>query len=204
MVEMLMSAANGVGLAIGINGDPDSLGTRLARQAAGDAADLLIDDPERRVFRGAALPNPTFLFETAATFEGIISVEPTPQSVKFHHGIAIRDLIREISRVASDVAGAPLSYLQAPAQLPGHSYIGHDVRSGRVRSARRSSSLAVRFAIALQQPSSQLRFELTDILRRYCNERGFGLSLADTRIGYRSGNWFQICPHADEPAEAGP
>jgi hypothetical protein len=199
MVEMLMSAANGVGLAIGINGDPDGLGTRLARQAPGDAADLLIDDPERRVFRGAALPNPTFLFETAATFEGIISVEPTPQSVKFHHGIAIRDLIREISRVASDVAGAPLSYLQVPAQLPGHSYIGHDVRSGRVRSARRSSSLAVRFAIALQQPSSQLRFELTDILRRYCNERGFGLSLADTRIGYRSGNWFQICPHADEP-----
>ena len=40
-----------------------------------------------------------------------------------------------------------------------------------------------------------MRIKLTDILRRYCNERRFGMWLADSRIGYRTGNWFQICIH---------
>ena len=92
----------------------------------------------------------------------------------------------------------PLLYLQAPAQLPAQSFIGQDVRSSRVTAARRSSSLALRFAIAMERPSAALRFELTEILTRYCTERGFGLWLADTRVGYRSGNWFQICAQADD------
>jgi len=85
-----------------------------------------------------------------------------------------------------------------PAQLPTQTFVRQDVRSTEITATRRSSSLAVRFAIALQRPSASIRFELTDILRLYCTERGFGLWLADTRIGYRSGNWFQICPHTDD------
>jgi hypothetical protein len=197
VIEALASAANGVGLVIGTNAGTDMLGPRRAYHS-GSAAGLLIDEPTRRVFRGTALPNPTFLFESALTYEGIISVEPAPRSIKFYQSIEVRDLIREISRVAANVAGAPLLFLQAPAQLPAQSFIGQDVRSCKITPTKRSSSLAVRFAIALEQPSARLRFELTDILRRYCSHRGFGLWLADTRIGYRSGNWFQICPHADD------
>jgi hypothetical protein len=195
--ETLASAANGVGLVIRTNTDsdvPDSRRVRLGRPAA----TLVTDEPTRRVFSGSGLPNPTFLFESAATYEGIVSVEPAPRSIKFYQSAAMRDLIREVSRIAANVAHMPLLYLQAPAQLPAQSFIGQDVRSSRVTAARRSSSLALRFAIAMERPSAALRFELTEILTRYCTERGFGLWLADTRVGYRSGNWFQICAQADD------
>ncbi len=196
--ETLVSAANGIGLVIRTNTDADVANLRRARQN-GSAASLVIDEPTRRVFSGSGLPNPTFRLESALAYEGIISVEPAPRSIKFYHSIAVRDLIREISRIAANVAHAPLLHLQAPAQLPAQSFVGQDVRSSRVTAARRSSSLAVRFAIAMESPSARLRFELTDILTRYCEEKGFGLWLADTRIGYRSGNWFQICAHMDDP-----
>ena len=110
----------------------------------------------------------------------------------------MRDLIEEISRMAANVAHAPLLFLQTPAQLPAQSFIGDDVRTAKITAPRRSSGLAVRFGVALHEPSSQLRFDLTDVLRRYCSERGSGLWLADSRAGYRSGNWFQICQPADD------
>ncbi len=196
-VETLVSAANGVGLVIRTNTGADLPDSSRYNQD-GSAASILIDEPTRRVFSGTGLPNPTFRIESAVEFEGIISVEPAPRSVKFYHSIAVRDLAREISRIAVNVAHTPLLYIQAPAQLPAQSFIGQDVRNSRFTVPRRSSSVAVRFAIAMERPSASLRFELTDILTRYCNQRGFGLWLADTRMGYRSGNWFQICAHADD------
>ena len=195
--ETLASAANGVGLVIRTNTDtdvPDSRRIRLGRPAA----TVLVDEPTRKIFSGSGLPNPTFLFESAATYEGIVSIEPTPRSLKSYQSVALRDLIREISRIAANVAHMPLLYLQAPAQLPAQSFISQDVRSSRVTTARRSSSLALRFAIAMERPTAALRLKLTEILTRYCTERGFGLWLADTRVGYRSGNWFQICVHAED------
>lgn len=194
--EALASAANGVGAIIGTSTGADTI-SPLSRGAGRAAtADLAIKgENDRRIFRGTARPNPTFLFESAATYEGIISVDPAPRRIRFGQSVALRDLIREIARVAADVAGGPFLFLQAPAHLPTHSYMGEDVRSRTVVAARHSSSLAVRFSIALQQPSAELRSRLTDILRRYCTERGFGLWLADSRIGYRTGNWFQICIH---------
>jgi hypothetical protein len=200
VIETLVSAANGIGLVLGTNTGVDMPRRVGSLRQDSMTASLVTDEATRRVFRGSAIPNPTFLFESAATYEGIVSVDPAPRSIKFYQSVAVRDLIEEISRIAVNVAHAPLLFLQSPAQLPAQSFIGEDVRSAKVTAARRSSSLAVRFGIALHEPSAKLRFELSDILRRYCGERGFGLWLADTRVGYRSGNWFQICPPADEPS----
>lgn len=194
-VETLVSAANGVGLVIRTNSDVDVHNSHGIRQG-GSAASLIIDEPARRVFNGSALPNPIFRLESVLPYEGIISVEPSPRGIKFYHSIAVRDVVREISRIAAEVARTPLLYIQSPAQLPAQSYIGQDVRDSRVTGVRRSSSLAVRFAIGMARPSASLRFDLTERLTRYCSEKKFGLWLADTRIGYRTGNWFQICAHA--------
>lgn len=197
--ESIVSAANGVGLVIGTNTNAELIGANgIVTTPRTPAVALIADESKRRIFRGAALPNPTFLFESAATYEGMVSVESTPGSVKFYQSVAVRDLIREISRIAADVASVPILFLQVPAQLPAQNFIGPDIASSRVRTARRSSSLAVRFAIALPHPSSQLRFQLTTILWQYCTDKGFGLWLADTRIGYRTGNWFQICVHDND------
>jgi hypothetical protein len=196
LMEALASAANGVGVVIGTSTGGD-MPFPLRRRADGGGAfnPVVMSEPDRRVFRGTAYPNPAFLFESADTYEGIVSVDPAPRRPRFGQSIAVRDLIREIARVASDVAAAPLLFLQAPAHLPTHSYIGEDVRSRFVASARHSSSLAVRFSIALERPSAQLRAKLTEILGRYCADRRFGLWLIDSRAGYRAGNWFQICVH---------
>lgn len=194
-VETLVSAANGVGLVIRTNSDATVRNSQGIRRD-GSAASLITDEPECRVFSGSAPPNPIFRLESALPFEGIISVEPAPRSIKFYHSIAVRDLVREISRIAAEVAKTPLLYIQAPAQLPAQSYIGQDVRDSRLTGVRPSSSLAVRFAIGMARPSAHLRFYLTELLTQYCSEKGFGLWLADTRIGYRTGNWFQICAHA--------
>jgi hypothetical protein len=198
VVETMVSAANGVGLLLGTNAGVDLPRRVGSLRQDSMAASLIADEATRRVFRGSAIPNPTFLFESAATYEGIVSVDPAPTSIKFYQSLAVRDLIEEISRIAVNVAHAPLLFLQSPAQLPAQSFIGEDVKSAKITAARRSSSLAVRFGIALHEPSAKLRFELSDVLRRYCAARGFGLWLADSRVGYRSGNWFQICPPADD------
>jgi len=143
-VETLVSAANGVGLVIRTNSDANVRNSHRIRQDD-SAASLIIDEPTRRVFSGSALPNPIFRLESALPYEGIISVEPSPRGIKFYHSIAVRDLVREISRIAAQVARTPLLYIQSPAQLPAQSYIGQDVRDSRVTGVRRSSSLAVRF-----------------------------------------------------------
>jgi hypothetical protein len=194
----MVSAANGVGLFLGTNASASVPSPTSQHRQDRFAAALIADEATRRVFRGSATPNPTFLFESASTYEGIVSVDPAPRSIKFYQSLAVRDLIEEISRLATSVANAPLLFLQAPAQLPTQSFIGDDVRSVGITPPRRSSGLAVRFGIAVHEPSSKLRFDLSDILSRYCSERGFGLWLADSRVGYRSGNWFQICQPTDE------
>jgi hypothetical protein len=192
-IEVLTSAANGVALVIGTNRGLDAPDRPAAVPGGGLAAATVADGPNRRVFRGTALPNPAFLFESALTYEGIVAIDPAQRGIRFHQSVAVRDLIREISRVAAHVAKAPLLFLQCPAQLPDHVFIGQDVKNRKSTTPKRSSALAVRFAIALQRPSARLRVTLTDILMRYCTEHRFGFWLADTRIGYRSGNWFQIC-----------
>jgi hypothetical protein len=204
-MEALVSAANGVGVVIGTSADRKLMDAQHRQLGVGTVAEIISDAPDRRIFKGTARPNPTFLFESAATYEGIVSVDPAPRKMRFGQSVAVRDLITEISRIAVEVAEAPLLFLQAPAHLPPHSFVGEDIRSRVIEVARHASSLAVRFSIALQQPSAQLRTRLTDTLRQYCVPRGFGLWLADSRIGYRTGNWFQICVHnAKGAARSGP
>jgi hypothetical protein len=198
IIETMVSAANGIGLVLGTTISATAPSSSGSRRQDSQAASLIADEAMRRVFTGSAIPNPTFLFESAVTYEGIVSVDPAPRSMKFYQSLAVRDLIEQISRIAVNVAHAPLLFLQSPAQLPAQSFIGDDVRSARITAPRRSSAMAVRFGIALHEPSAKLRFNLSDILRLYCSERGFGLWLADSRVGYRSGNWFQICPPADD------
>src|SRR5215469_13031593 len=78
IVQTLASGANGVGLVIGTNGRTNTNNAHRPSQLRGSAAEVVVDESGRRVFRGTALPNPTFLFESAQTYEGIVSVEPSP------------------------------------------------------------------------------------------------------------------------------
>jgi hypothetical protein len=196
-LETLCSATNGAGVAIG---------TRTRRPVDG-AETLELEDGQQQaeppqpsaegwIFRQEAWPNPTFIYESAQTFEGLIGIDPAAREVGEWHGLAIRDLMKEISEAAANLAGAPLLTLQCPAQLPTIVKTrNHDLRT-RKEIASACSSLAVRFSIAMRDTSVAKRFVLSDRIRELCEKHGFSFWIADTRPGHRPGNWFEVC-HGD-------
>jgi hypothetical protein len=196
-LETLCSATNGAGVVIG---------TRIRKPVDG-AETVELEDGQQPaeppqpsadgwVFRQAAWPNPTFIYESAQTFEGLIGIDPAAREVGEWHGLAIRDLMKEISETAANLGGAPLLTLQCPAQLPTIVKTrNHDLRT-RKEIASPCSSLAVRFSIALRDTSVAKRFELSDRIRELCEKHRYSFWIADTRPAHRAGNWFEVC-HAD-------
>ena len=56
----------------------------------------------------------------------------------------------------------------------------------------------MRFAIALKPATSEQRLKIADAVAKFCQGNGFGLWVADSRSGYRTGNWFTICEHQEK------
>ncbi|WP_236796923.1 hypothetical protein [Amycolatopsis sp. GM8] len=195
LLETVSSATNGAGVVIGTRTPVDG-----AETVELDDGPQHAEPPQQIadgwVFRQAAWPNPTFIYESAQTFSGLIGIDPAAREVSEWHGVAIRDLLKEISEAAAGLAGAPLLTLQCPAQLPTIVKTrNHDLRT-RKEIAAQCSSLAVRFSIALRDTSVARRFALGDRIREVCEKHGFSFWAADTRPGHRAGNWFEVC-HAD-------
>lgn len=191
-LETVASATNGTGVVIGTR-------TRAREDEAVelDAGPAHAEPPQSVddgwIFRQAAWPNPTFIYESAETFSGLIGIDPGAREVSEWHGIAIRDLLKEIAEAAANLAGAPLLTLQCPAQLPTIVKTrNHDLRT-RKEIAAECSSLAIRFSVALRDTSAAVRFTLGDRIREVCEKYGFSFWIADTRPGHRAGNWFEVC-----------
>ena len=194
-VEAIASAAYGVGVIIGTRTlEPESELLVSHKEHTPATAFPLDGRSAGYLFHGTAVPNVSFVQESGPVFEGLISIEVEPVSIQYRHCRAIRAVIEEISEVAAEVAGAPILSLQSPAQLPVHRSVGDDVIVHQTDWPR-SSALAVRFSIGLDQPSASLRLRVADAFAEFCAQRGFGLWLADLRPGYRTGNWFAICRH---------
>ena len=194
-LETLISSANGVDMVIGTRTrDPDQ--NIHVTTARGGHPNVVRPEEVAGgwVFRQTAWPNPTFIYESARTYEGLIAVDPTCSVMLNWHGAAIRDLVEAISRAAATLTEAPLLTLQSPAQLPPTPHGGNqDMRSRTEGNPTAPSAIAVRFSIALQESSAVQFFVLSDRIRALCEQNFFGLWLKDTRPGYRSGNWFEIC-----------
>ncbi|SFW79076.1 hypothetical protein [Amycolatopsis australiensis] len=196
-LETLCSATNGAGVVIGTRTRKPLDGAELVDRVDGQQP---AERPQAGdggwVFHQTTSPNPTFIYESAQTFEALIGIDPAAREVCEWHGLAVRDLVREISDAASALVDAPLLSLQCPAQLPAVVKTrNHDLRT-RKEVASPCASLAVRFAIALRDVSAAARFELADRFRELCEKHGYSLWLADTRPGHRQGNWFEVT-HAD-------
>ncbi len=186
-METLSTSSFGVGLVVGTR-TGKALGEFESKPHDGSSPVKVVSQstPDGLVFLGTAKPNLTFLYEASRVFEGIIVLDDQPKRVFVRDGLLIRKVVAFIAQLAAETAHAPILSLQSPVQIPSASWEGEPGRLPR------SSSLAVRFAIALQQPSTQLRLRLGHLVERYCEENGLGLWLSDTRPGYRSGNWFLI------------
>ena len=198
--ETLSAGANGVGLVVGTR-IADGPG-RVHLQA--DAAVRLEDGgAAHAMFRGFERPNLTFQHESAQLVDGVIAIEDEPRRMLLRHGLVVLDTLRHIAETALHAGEAPLLTLQCPAQLPPtNSFQESDVGGRRVDPAR-SSSIAIRFRIALDRPRADVRLQIADRIARHCEERGLGFWLGDTRPGYRTGNWFLVAPHNRKVARAG-
>ncbi len=187
-VETLSAGGHGVGVVVG---------TRVAEQLAHTTWSPASPTPDATAltFRGSARPNPTFQHRTADRFDAVVCIEDEPRRVTLRHGAALRDALAEVARIAVQ-EHVPLLSLQCPAQIPPHT----SRRAGGAGPARtvdssRSSSLALRFSMALARPRAEARLRIAERLAGYCRDRGLGLWLADTRAGYRDGDWFIVASH---------
>jgi hypothetical protein len=191
--ETLSSGAHGVGLVIG---------TRIAdapdRAHLQSDASVRLEDggEEHATFRGSERPNLTFQHASAQIIDGVIAIEDEPRRMLLRHGLVVLDTLRHVAETAVHAADAPLLSLQCPAQLPPtNSFQESADVGGRRLDPARSSSMAIRFRIALDRPRADVRLQIADRIARHCEDRGLGFWLGDTRPGYRTGNWFLVHPH---------
>jgi hypothetical protein len=203
--ETLTSGARGLGLVIVTKA---AVGVGSRRQyKGGPEPECEVDDaiPGSRIFRGIARPNPTFMYETAWRFEGLICIETLASSLRTWHCRVMREVINYIARLAAEV-NSPILSLQSPAQIPPRELmIGPRTAADEESTLTPASSLAIRFTIAIQNPSAKLVMFLSTRLEQYCQTHGLGLWLADTRLGSRQGNWRYVCannPDISMPAVA--
>ena len=192
--ETLSSSANGVGLVIGTWVGDAHPHPRMPSQGHGAWAELERDENGCATFLGSERPSLSFQHESAQTLDGVISIEDEPKRMLTRHGLAVLDTLMHVAETALHAGEAPVLTLQCPAQLPPTNSF-RDGSGGRVSEVARSSSMAIRFSLALERPSADVRLQIADRLARHCEDHGLGLWLSDTRPGYRTGNWFLVLPH---------
>ena len=196
--ETLSSAGYGGGLVVLTRSGPVDPEIRQRQQGSSAPAELKVDrdKPGVRVFRGSAVPNPTFLYDSASFFEGVVCIDNEPRMPQFRHGQATREVLAFIAEIARE-QGGPILTLQTPVQLPPHRHVGADVRE-RTEEWPRSHTFAVRFALSIQHMRANTRLEVAKRVAGFCGQRGYGFWLRDSRPGYKTGNWFIIREH-DRP-----
>lgn len=185
--ETLSSAAHGVGLVIGTYAGALPPEMEHRRQGSDLPVALRVERgaTDARLFQGTASPNPSFSYQSVQAFEGMIVIGERIDQWSNFHGRAVAEVIAEVSAAAT-VRGAPLLSLQSPVQLPADG----DQGEWPVPAA-----IAVRFAMALKESGAEVRLELAEGFARYAADRGYGFWVADTRPGYRQGNWCLVQPH---------
>jgi hypothetical protein len=199
-IETLTSAAHGAALIIETYDKRDAIDAH-PRLGGDPRAEIINDEGSGwKVFGGVAQPNPSFLFEGTTVLEGVIAIAPqvTSTALQRHHGATVYRVMRKIARLAANSAGSPILSLQVPALLPGN---GHDDESvARQETWASSSSLAVRFSIAIGDVTAEERVGYIRELAAYCSTNGLGLWVSDLRPNHRAGNWFEILPHDEDLA----
>ncbi len=200
-IESLTTAAHGAGLVIGtrtVSGAP------VASSPPGATNPVFVSRVPRvaRQFSSSAVPNVSFVHDSTYVFEGLIAIGARDAPLQTQHGRAVLDVMDKVAELAADIAHGPILSLQSPVQLPhrpGRSSDDDDrdefLQDAKPRGWPRVSAVAVRFTIALPEPSAALRLRLMDAASTFCDENGFALWVGDARSGFRAGNWFSVCPH---------
>lgn len=142
-------------------------------------------------------PQPRFLYERREILEGIIGIQPGSAFPDTRLTRALGLAALEVANIARDFDN-PLLMIHAPNETPPIRKSYKSTIHERDPLTARSSSIAVRFAVALGDAKSSTKMRFVDRLSEYAAPRGLGLWLGDTRSGYRSGNWFNVVPNSED------
>jgi putative hemolysin len=190
--EVLISNLNGVVAVVGSDRGPLARDMRRRHQGSSAPVRAMIEQTDRGcIFVGAAMPNPSFIYESAARFEALIALETEEQTLRHSHAQALLRAISEVAQCATHQGVTPIMSLHCPVQLPPRRVGGPRVEE-RSETWGAPNVIAVRVAFALQKPSSRLRTAMAQRLASYCATRGYGLWLGDLRPGHAQGNWFKV------------
>jgi hypothetical protein len=137
-------------------------------------------------FRRASTSDPTFLYDLAYVFEALLIIDPERSDVNYEDAMLLRDLLEEVSGIASSKMEVPILALHFPAQVPNSALTEDTFTEVRWPLA---SSLALRVSFALSSSSSSERLRLAKHLVDLCKKHNIGLAVRDPGPGSRSGNW---------------
>lgn len=143
------------------------------------------EDSDVPSWKASLPPNPTFLYDHAQAFEGLIILSETDTTPSQDDARRVSELIQEISYIACD-AELPVISMTFPAQVP------KEATELELPDWPSPHGLALRFAFALLSPNAQRRLELAERVSRVCKDYCVKLALVDAGPGTRPGNWIPV------------
>lgn len=199
--EVLISNLNGVVVAVGSKRGALAQDMRARQRGSSTPVRAKIDvDADHLQVVGAAVPNPSFIYEASARFEALIALEVEECPLQQLHARALMRVVAEVAQCAAYEGSAPIMSLQCPVQLPARRSNGARVEDQK-DIWNPPTAIAVRVVFALPNPSSRRRMRMASRLADYCSERGYGLWLGDLRPGHAQGNWFQVQNYDSEASK---
>jgi hypothetical protein len=151
----------------------------------------LTDDHVRGMFTGSVVINPDFLYDADHSVEILVTLAHEPWRPTYADSLMITLAYQGMTEAAAADNGAPVLFLQspvAPFRDPGR----HFRVDGSGEAPRLANGLALRMLVGLEQDNHGKRIALMCALATLAAEHGFGLQVADRRLGRVRGEWWSV------------
>lgn len=142
--------------------------------------------------------NVGFLYDSRSTVEVLMTVDIDHPPTSVVDGLGLTSVLASMSGAAARIAKAPILFLQSPVAPHNdpHTRYRLDGAGERARSGQR---FALRMAVGMDTHDVASRIQMLEALRIEAERWGFGLQVADRRLGRHRGEWWTLCsPNAKQ------
>ncbi|HEX6355538.1 hypothetical protein [Actinophytocola sp.] len=145
----------------------------------------------RGMFAGSVVINPDFLYDADHSVEILVTLGHEPWRPTYADSLMITLAYQGMTAAAAADHGAPVLFLQspvAPFRDPGRQFRV----DGSGEAPRLANGMALRMLVGLEQDNHGKRIALMCALAGLAAENGFGLQVADRRLGRVRGEWWSV------------
>lgn len=136
--------------------------------------------------------NVGFLYDSRRTVEVLLTVDANHPPVSVVDGLGLGSILAIMSGAASRIAQAPILFLQSPV-APHNDPHMRDRLDGAGERPRNGHRFALRMAVGMDSDDVVSRIQMLEALRIEADRWGFGLQVADRRLGRHRGEWWTLC-----------